>query len=146
MRRTELHHPEIKCHSLSPDNTFEQPRNIKQHRAIGLRTHTPFASFLEQCRRHREDDPDIVWIVEALSWQTEDALLRHKSLNKLEVGLEPWEPAPVYPDHHVHRPLGHHWHQAGDAPQLGEGQLGVVLNDVDCVVKEGLWRVAQDCW
>ena len=99
---------------------------------------------MKQYGGYSEDNPDVVWIVEAFSGQAEDTLFCHKPLNELEVGLEAREPGPVDPDHHVHRPLRHHWHQTGDAPELGEGQLGVALDDVDGVVEEGLGRVCQD--
>ena len=62
----------------------------------------------------------------------------------LEVILELGEEAAVDADHHVHGALGHHRHQAWDAPQLGEGQLGVVLDHVDRVVEEGLGSVGKD--
>ena len=45
----------------------------------------PFASFLKQRCRNGENDPDVVWIVEALAREAEDALFGHQPLHELEV-------------------------------------------------------------
>ena len=88
--------------------------------------------------------PDVVGVVEALAGQAEDALLSDQLLNELEVGAEAGEAAAVDLDHHVHGPLRHDGHQAGDAPQHPEGELRVALDDGDGVVEEGLGGVGED--
>ena len=78
-------------------------------------------SLIEEPPGESEHQPHVAGVVEALPGHALDALLRHQTLDELEIGVELRESLHVDLDHHVHGAAGHDGDQAGGVPQLGEG-------------------------
>lgn len=57
---------------------------------------------------HGENDPDVVWILEAFAWQTKDTLLSNQGLHEFKFVVKFWKIFDVNADHHVHRAVWHH--------------------------------------
>jgi hypothetical protein len=80
----------------------DQARGRRADEMLVAELHHPLAGLLEQVHGDGQHQADRVGIVEALAGEAEDALLRDKAFDKLQVGLELGEAGHVHADHHVH--------------------------------------------